>query len=186
MTLNLSLAAVGREVGISVSQLSRVERGLAPGVPLDRIAATGAVLGLKLSVRFYPVGRPLRDSAQIALLERLRRRIHPTLGWRTEVPIPILGDLRAWDAAIVGRGWIVHVDAETRIRDAQAVARRTALKRRDSSTDRVILLVADTRLNRAVARSVASTLIADSRPAAEILAALESGRDPGGSALLLL
>src|SRR5689334_9555227 len=54
MTLNLSLAAVGREVGISVSQLSRVERGLAPGVPLDRIAATGAVLGLKLSVRFYP------------------------------------------------------------------------------------------------------------------------------------
>ena len=68
-----------------------------------------------------------------------------TLRWRTEVPLLIPGDLRAWDATIVGPGFGVGVEAETRLRDLQAAARRTNLKQRDGELDHVILLVADTR-----------------------------------------
>ena len=38
--------------------------------------------------------------------DRLRARIHPTIAWRTEVPIPVPGDRRAWDAvAMADDGW---------------------------------------------------------------------------------
>jgi hypothetical protein len=80
----------------------------------------------------------------------------------------------------------VYVDAETRIRDVQALERRTALKRRDTGTDRVILLIADTRSNRAILASLRGSLIHDALPGTTILAALKSGRDPGGSGIVLL
>jgi transcriptional regulator with XRE-family HTH domain len=183
---NLSQHQVGRAVGLSASQLSRIERGLAPAVPLAQQACIAAVLGLRLSARLYPAGLPLRDSAQLALLEKFRKAIHRDLGWRTEVALALEGDLRAWDAAIVGGGWIVHIDAETRIRDAQALARRTALKRRDTRTDRVVLLISDTRANRAALRAVGPSLVADPLPGRTILEALVAGRDPGGSGVLIL
>lgn len=107
----------------------------------------------------------------------------PLLSWRTETPIPIVGDLRAWDASIDGPGWTVFVDAETRIRDVQALERRTALKRRDTATDRVILLIADTRSNRAILASLAVSLIEGALPGRPILSALEAGRDPEAVAL---
>src|SRR3990170_5607742 len=65
------------------------------------------------------------------------------------------GDRRAWDAVVRGRGWCAGVEAETRLRDAQATARRIGLKARDGDVDHVVLLLADTRRNRealAVAR----------------------------------
>ena len=96
------------------------------------------------------------------------------------------GDIRAWDASIGGPGWTVFIDAETRIRDVQALQRRTALKRRDTGTERVILLIADTRANRTVLRSLGGPLVAESLPGRGILAALRAGRDPGGSGVILL
>jgi transcriptional regulator with XRE-family HTH domain len=186
LAAGLSQAHVGSAVGISHSGVSRIERALAPNVPLGRIDTLAAVVGMELSVRLYPAGRPLRDEGQLALLERLRGRLAPGLSWRAESPIPIVGDLRAWDASIEGVGWVTFVDAETRIRDVQALQRRTALKARDTGTDRVILLIADTRTNRAVLGSLRGSLIDNARPGPAILAALESGRDPGGSGVLLL
>lgn len=183
---NLSQIAVGRGLRVSPSGISRLERGLAPNVPLARLAAIAAVLGLRLSVRLYPAGQPLRDAGQLALLERLRILVSVALHWRTEVPIAIAGDLRAWDASISGRGWTVFVDAETRIRDAQAIARRFALKQRDTPTDRALLLVADTRSNRAALRAIGASLVADPVPQRQILEALAAGRDPGGSGVVLL
>ena len=68
-------------------------------------------------------------------------------------------DQRAWDAVITTvaqagdgrpRRCLIGVEAETRLRDLQALQRRLALKRRDGGVDRVILLVADTRSNRAI------------------------------------
>jgi hypothetical protein len=64
--------------------------------------------------------------------------------------------------------------------------RRTALKRRDSRSDRVILLVADTRSNRTVIRAVGVPLVENSLGADAVLAALRRGHDPGGSAVILL
>jgi transcriptional regulator with XRE-family HTH domain len=186
LVAGLSQSHVGSAAGISHAGVSRIELALAPNVPLSRIDAMAAILGLRLSVRLYPAGRPLRDAGQLALLDRLRIRLGPGLTWRNEAPIPIAGDLRAWDASISGVGWTAFVDAETRIRDVQALQRRTALKRRDTETDRVILLVADTRSNRAILASVSGSLVEGAIPGRTMLANLEAGRDPGGCGVLLL
>lgn len=144
----LSQPVVGRAVGMSAAQISRIERACLALLALEDLAGIAAVLGFDLSIRMFPVGDPIRDAAQQALLERLRIRLHPSLAWRAEVPLPIIGDRRAWDAVIRGPGFAVGVEAETRLHDMQALARRLALKRRDGGTDAVILLVADTRHNR--------------------------------------
>src|SRR5258707_898660 len=103
----LSQEDVSSAAGISRPQYGRIERGRSPEVSLARIARIAAVLGLDASLRFYPSSDPIRDAAQLALLERLRVRCHPSLIWRTEVPFPGPRDLRAWDAVI--RGFAIPV-----------------------------------------------------------------------------
>jgi hypothetical protein len=183
----LTYAAVGRAVGLSGSQVGRVARGEAPGLSIVQAATLLAAVGLDLSVRAYPLGQPLRDAGHLDLLRRLRSRIHPSLGWQTEVPIARRGDLRSWDAAILGADWRVCVEAETRLRDLQALDRRIALKRRDGAVDVVILLVANTRHNRAILRAhradVASSFPESGDTTLELLAA---GAKPLGSSLVLL
>jgi transcriptional regulator with XRE-family HTH domain len=186
ISADLSQRQVGRAVGISASSVSRIERGLAPQVSLGLLCAIAAVLGLRLSVRLFPVGQPLRDAGQLALLDRLRQRIHPDLRWLAEMPLPIVGDLRAWDAAIAGDSWTMYVDAETRIRDVQSLARRTSLKHRDTGRGHVLLLVADTRANRAVLDSIRSPLVDEALTGRRIIEALAAGVDPGGNGVLLL
>lgn len=97
-----TLRDVGRAAGMSYSQVGRVERAVLPSVTLRQLARIGAVVGLDVRVRTYPGPTPLRDAAQIALMDRLRVRLAATQTMRTEVPIPIEGDLRAWDAVIAG------------------------------------------------------------------------------------
>jgi transcriptional regulator with XRE-family HTH domain len=183
----LSQMVVAGALGVSHTKVGRIERGENIAVSLIDLARLSAVLGMDLSVRIFPVGDPLRDAAHLALLERLRQRLSPSLGWRTEVPIPIPGDRRAWDAVIRGLGWRTGVEAETRIRDAQAVARRIALKERDGEVDHVVLLLADTKRNRealAVARdALRSAFPLDTRA---MLAALAVGTDPGASGIIIL
>src|SRR5262249_16423991 len=70
------------------------------------------------------------------------------LRWRTEVPLPIEGDLRAWDAMITGPRWRVAVEAETVIEDVQALERKLSRKQRDGGIDHVMILIADTHRNR--------------------------------------
>jgi len=183
----LGQADVAATLGISTAQLSRMERGLAPDLTIDRAARWFAVLGLDLSVRAYPAGDPIRDAAHIALLERLRLRLHPSFRWRTEVPLPIPGDRRAWDATATAPIVRVGIEAETRIRDVQAVDRKVGLKERDGGMDRVVLLVADTRSNRATLRASSGVLSGrfpvDGARALELLAA---GVDPGGNSIVVL
>ena len=99
------------------------------------------MVGLDLSVRTFPNGSPLRDKAHLALLERFRGRLSPKLSVRAEVPLPISGDLRAWDLVILRAGEPIGVEAETRLLDLQAIERKIALKMRDGRIDRVVLLV---------------------------------------------
>jgi len=88
----LSLRLVASQVAISPSQLSRVERGLAEHAELMMLARLAAVVGLDLVARAYPGTSPIRDSRHGQLLGRLRTRIHPGLGWATEVALPGHGD----------------------------------------------------------------------------------------------
>jgi transcriptional regulator with XRE-family HTH domain len=183
----LSQRTVGELVGISHSEISRIELGSALRVPYQTLAAMGAVLGLDISIRAFPGGEPIRDTAQIALLARLRARLPASLGWRTEVPIRLPNDRRAWDAEIRGPGWRVVIDAESRLRDIQALSRRVGLKARDDGADILVLLVADTRHNRHVLRIAADNL-APQFPirGRSVLAALEAGSRPSGSGIVLI
>jgi hypothetical protein len=161
-----------------------------PYPDLEFLGAYCAVLGLDLALRAYPAGDPIRDRAQLALLERLRKRLHPSLRWRTEVPLPIDRDLRAWDAEVSGRQprhWRARVEAETRISDGQALERRLTLKYRDDPGGHLILLVSDTRANRAALRSLREGLT-ELLPlnTRDLLAAMAAGRDPGASGIAIM
>jgi hypothetical protein len=79
------------------------------------------------------------------------------------------------------------VEAETRLSDIQALTRRLELKRRDGGILNMIMLVADTRTNRAALLGARSSL-ADGFPLRHgaILGALRDGVDPGGSGIVIL
>ena len=186
----LSIREVAAASGASHQQLLRFERGELDRVSITDVGAWCAVLGLDLALRAYPAGDPIRDRAHLALLERLRKRLHPRLRWRTEVPLPIERDLRAWDAEISGRQprhWRARVEAESRISDSQALERRLTLKLRDDPGGHLILLVSDTRANRAAIRSIRDGLT-ELVPLStrELLAAVSSGRDPGASGIAVM
>ena len=186
VSAGLSLRTVAAEVGISHTQVQRIERAVAPHVDVDTLARLAAVLGHDLSIGVHPAGPPIRDAAHVALLERLRRRIAPSLRWRTEVPMPVPGDMRSADASIVGPEVDVLVEAETHLDDVQAVTRRIDLKQRDLQSRRVLLLLTDSRHHRELLRTtpgLRERFPIDTRPA---LRALGRGRDPGGDCLVIL
>jgi hypothetical protein len=155
-----------------------------------QLARIGAVVGLDVRVRTFPGPTPLRDAGQIALLDRLRRRLGSRLTMRTEVPLPIQGDLRAWDAVIAGfrpEADPLHTEAETRLYDAQGQFRRIALKARDAGVEVLLLVVGDTPRNRTAVRA-AGPMVEEVFPVSPraALRALAAGRHPGGSALIFV
>lgn len=176
---------------MSYTQVGRIERAVHANVSAAQLARIGAVVGLDVRIRAFPGPAPLRDAAQLALLDRLRARLNPNLTFRTEVPLPLEGDQRAWDAVI--NGFVtpfapaLPAEAETRINDFQAQTRRIVLKLRDGGFDHVLLVVAGTRTNRHAVRA-AGTAVGEIFPirAREALAALAAGEHPGGSALIFL
>jgi transcriptional regulator with XRE-family HTH domain len=186
----LSLRACAAASGASHQQLLRLEQGRLDRVSLSDLGAWLAILGLDLRLRAYPAGDPIRDRAQVALLERFRGRLHPTLRGRTEVSLPIESDLRAWDGEVrpqTPERWRVRVEAETRVSDGQALERKLALKRRDDPGGHVILLISDTRSNRVTIRAIREGL-RDAFPldTRELLWALGHGSEPGGSGIAIM
>ena len=153
---------------------------------IDLAARIAPAIGLQLAASLYPFGDGVRDRAHLRLLARFRARLHASLRWRVEVPIPLVGDARSGDATIGGGDWSALVEAETHLGDIQLLERRAAAKQRDLAADRLILLVADTRSNRAVIRLHPEL---DERfPVAPraCLRRLAAGEDPGGDALVVL
>lgn len=182
----LSQRRLGAMVGLSHSAIGRMERGAVQRITVDRLALVASVLGMDLRIGLFPTGTPVRDAAHLALISRLRSRVPTSLRWRTEVPIPIAGDLRSADVVIDGRSVDAMVEAETRLGDLQAMERRVYLKQRDLGVRRVILLVADTRHNRAVLEAHPELLDRFPISTRACLSALREGRDPGGNAIVLL
>ena len=183
----LSQRVVGRASGLSHSTVSRIENATLPNASIAELARIGAVVGLQVSLRTYPGGDPLRDAGHLRLLARFRKHISAELSWQTEVPLPIEGDRRAWDAVIRGPTFRIGVEAETRVIDAQAIARKMSLKRRDGGVDSVVLVLAATATNRANAPALVSAFDGQSHvDARTILEALGRGANPGGSGIVIL
>lgn len=183
----VSIRAAANSIGMSESMFGRIERGQLPTVTVAQLALACAAVGLKFVARPYPDADPVRDAGHASLLKRLRNHVHPEAKWRTEVPLPIPGDLRAWDAQCRLMGVVIGIEAEMRIDDLQALERRIERKRRDGGIDIVILLVADTVGNR--------RRLADHRDALRpgfpldaraVLAAIRTGRPPAASGIVVL
>jgi transcriptional regulator with XRE-family HTH domain len=187
LNAGLSQRTAGAAAAMSHAQFGRIERGELADLSLDQAARAAQAVGLRLTARLLPLGDPVRDAAQLALLERFRRRLPPATGWSTEVPMPIPGDLRAWDGVATLRGRRAGCEAETRLRDMQALERRLARKLRDGDVHVILLIVAGTAANRDVLRAHREALRAllplDSR---EVLGALASGQLPDASGLVIL
>jgi hypothetical protein len=122
------------------------------------------------------------------LLERFAARLGPIVTWRTEVPIPLPGDLRNADgvATVTTNDFDAIVEAETRLHDVQETERKLRAKQRDLGTTRAILLVADTRHNRRVIAAVPDLQRQFPVGTRSCLAALKAGRDPGADCLVIL
>ena len=182
----MSTRAVAALAGISHTQVLRVERGLAPHIDTEVLARLAAVLGCELSMGIHPVGAPVRDKAHLALLGRFAARLGPSVEWRTEVPMPIPGDLRSADGVAATRDFGAIIEAETRLDDVQAAERRLRAKQRDLELPRAILLVADTRHNRQVIHQVPELRREFPIDTRHCLADLGRGADPGGDCLVIM
>ena len=186
MVAGMSSRRAGELAGISHMQVIRIERGIAPHVDLEVLARLAAVLGHEVSLRIHPIRTAVRDAAHLALLARFAARLGRGITWRTEVPIPLPGDARSADGVAAGGGFDAVVEAETRLHDVQATLRRLRAKQRDLEATRAILLVADTRHNRAVTAAVPDLLRQFPVGTRACLAALAKGRDPGADCLVIL
>jgi hypothetical protein len=186
-----SYAEIGRRLRLAPSQVRAILRDQSPELTIVRAAQVLEAVGLELSARAFPSGARVRDAGQVALLGRLRNRVHPALGWSFEVPVvglavPGVTDRRAWDAGIDGPGVRVRIDAETHVGDTQAVLRRVSLKQRDGEERCVILLLSETKHHRLLLEEAVTLRAGFPVAQRAALAALKAGRSPEGNALVLL
>jgi hypothetical protein len=144
---------------------------------------------MRLRINLYPEGEALRDRVQLPGLAAFRRRLHPSIAWRSEVVLPGQSDRRAWDAVAIdeehtwtGIEWISRVGA------VDAMLRRAHQNQRDDPRiSRVVLVIADTKRNRDALRA-ALPLVRAEYPlgSREVLAALGAGRAPALNGIVLL
>ena len=187
LAAGLSQARVARAIGRSRPRLSAWEQRRArPGI-LD-LARWAAVVGLEVSVRAYPGGSPVRDVAQLRVLARLRSIIGPAWRWRAEVPVSAdPRDRRAFDALISNASGAVAIEIITRLTDAQAQVRAALLKLEAARLDRMILVLSDTRHNRAALAAAAPGLrLSFPLESRDVLRELRKGRRPLANGVLLV
>lgn len=183
---NLTLRQLAASLGVSASEICRRELGQAR-LSGEQLAVHAAAVGLRLSVKLWPVGGGVRDAAQARYIAAFVARIGRPWTITLEAPIPVAGDLRAVDV-LLGAGSIrIAVEVVTRLADLQAQVRAAQLKARDIGATRLVIVVSGTRANRAALAETRGTLASafdlDTR---RVMADLAVGRDPGRDAIVAL
>ena len=185
--LGLTQKQVATALGISQSDVSRRERGRAPRFTGQALARHAAAIGLKPSIKLWPIGGGVRDEAQARYVARLLARVGAAWKVILEAPIPTPGDLRAVDILLIAGPTRIAVEVITRLADLQAQVRACQLKGRDIGATRLVIIVAGTHANRDALRSVRSTMVNSFElDARRVLAVLVAGRDPGRDAIITL
>lgn len=181
----LSQAFVAGALGVSRPAVAAWEARRVTPSPVQ-LGRWGGVLGLDVGLRAFPAGSPLRDAGQLRLLHRFHQLVGDRWTWRTEVPVSRdLRDRRAIDAALIRDERRVGVEAVTRLVDIQGQTRPILLKQAASGIGIFVLVLSDSRLNRAALSDGAPTLLpAFPCPARSALAALRSGEAPAANAII--
>lgn len=182
----LSQKRVAQALGCSGATVSRIERGLVPRLTIDLIGRFAAIVGLELRLSLFPIGSPIRDAGQLAVLARLQPHVSDQWRWIVEMLVGP-NDLRAFDAGAVQAGCRIGFDVWARVRDVQAQARGSLRKKEDGKIDRLILVFGDTSANRRALRDAGPALVrAFPLGTREILRALREGRDPGADGMVII
>lgn len=189
LTLGISQQRVADSLGMARSVYSLIERGKNRTLSVLLTARIAAVLGLDLYVGLFPGTQRIRDAASATKLATFLGHIAAPLRYLTEVPLPRRNDKpeqRSWDAMLLGEGRRTGVELEMRLHDLQAQRRRHNLKRQDDPVDYFLLLIADTRHNRAVLRAYPE-LFADLPllRTANVIKALQAGQHPGSGVVFV-
>ena len=186
--LGMSLERAGRRAGVSPSQQGRIERGELLRPTFDQICRAARAVGLEPSLRLYPSDDPVRDKGQLSVLTRFEAILQPPLRLAREVTLPLVGDRRAWDGRILGGERPASIEAEARLHDMQAIARRIGLKVRDDpGAGVVILVVGRSRHNHRILAGHRETLRQEfPLDGAAIARELRAGRIPMASGIIVL
>lgn len=185
--LGLTRRRAARLAGVSPSTQDRVERG-DPSVGIGTACRVASAVGLKVWAKAFPVRTPsLRDTGQLRVAEMLRRATH--VAYRVAIEVR-LADGRSADEVFFGPDEIIHAEIERLLADWQAQYRSALAKREELAAQhhrpvRLVLIVEDTRTNRAAIRPHA-TLIRSVLPAGsrDVMVALRSGRPLGRDGML--
>ncbi len=187
----VSQRSMAGELSISQAHLWRIEASQVSDPGLIRLSEMASVLGLELAVSLHPIGDPLRDRGHQALAQRFDRILSPSWRVTNEALLPNPGDRRAWDKLLrlmhaAGRH-IVGADLESRIRDVQALVRRTRARERDGGVDSILIVLSDSATNRRLVGELIHALGPDyATPRRLIVAALRDGRPLPGCGVILL
>lgn len=183
----LARAAASERAGLARSTWERIEAG-SPAVTLAALVAATDAVGLDLVCQTYAGRRPsLRDSGQLAIAQLLAAQSNPA--WRVTMEETAGDHGEAIDQVFWSSTEIVAAEIERSILDWQGQFRRAALKRdwlaaRHSRAVRLVLVLEDTRRNRA-AMAPWEPIVTKSLPlrSRAILAAIRSGRPLGADGL---
>jgi transcriptional regulator with XRE-family HTH domain len=187
LAAGLPQVAVAQALRVSRQAVSLWESGDGAGYTVQ-LARWGAAVGLDVSIRTFVAGSPLRDAGQLRVLRRARSAIGERWVWRTEVPVSNdPRDRRAFDAVLWEGRFRIGLEVITRLTDAQAQTRAALLKQEVAGLDRMVLVLAQTRRNRAALASASPTLMPSfpMTPRA-VLGALRAGRRPAANGIVLV
>ena len=135
----LTLAAVARRTGMSVSRLSEIELGDGAGTPLDTWVALGIALGRPLAVTFSrPLDEPRSpaDSGHLEIQEHILMLAHATGRDRTfELPTRPLDSSRSTDVGLYDsvERTRIHVECWNTFGDLGAAVRATNRKQAEAA-----------------------------------------------------
>lgn len=181
----LSQAFVAGALGVSRPAVAAWKAGRVTPSPVQ-LGRWGAVVGLDVGLRAFPAGSPLRDVGQLRLLHRFHQLIGDAWTWRTEVPVSAdHRDRRAIDAVLALGQVRIGVEAVTRLVDTQGQTRPILLKQMASGIGIFVMVLADSRLNRAAVADGAPTLVpAFPCPPRAAMATLRDGGAPAANAIV--
>lgn len=186
----MTCAAAAKRAGLARSTWERIERG-SPSLTLATLVAAADAVGLDLVCQTYPGREPgLRDSGQLAVAQQLARVAAPS--WRVTLEERTGDHGEAIDLVFWGPSEVLAVEIERLLLDWQAQSRRWRAKRdwlaeRHARPVRLVIVVADTRRNRAALHAfgpmVQQVLPAGTRA---VMTAIRSGSPLGSDALCWL